>query len=244
MRILCVIPSRMGSTRLARKPLLPIKNKPMISWVYEAAKRCDAIDEVIVATDHKEIADCITAIGGQVMMTPVDIATGSDRVALVATSYPEYDVVINLQGDEPFIQPMMLHSLIEPYLNGDLPDMTTLAYPLDTEKSYHDPNFVKVITDVHMNAIYFSRAPIPYFRKDVSAPVYHHIGLYAFTRDFLLRYTRLLPTPLEEAETLEQLRAIEHGYKIKVCLTQQRTLEINTHEEYEQAQSFHCADLT
>jgi 3-deoxy-manno-octulosonate cytidylyltransferase (CMP-KDO synthetase) len=210
----------------------------MIQWVYEAAKQCDVISEVVVATDHEEIAAVISQAGGKAMLTPVDIATGSDRVALVAAHYPDMDVVINLQGDEPFIQPNMLKQLVAPYLNGDLPPMTTLAYPLDFNMSYQNPNFVKVITDAKHNAIYFSRAPIPHFRHSVSVPVYHHIGLYAFTRDFLLQYTQLNPTPLEQAEGLEQLRAIEHGYKIRVCLTQQRTLEINTPEEFSQAQNF------
>lgn len=238
MKILCVIPSRIGSTRLARKPLLPIQGKPMIQWVYEAATKCDFISEVVVATDHEEIAAVITQQGGKALLTPVDIPTGSDRVALVAAQYSDVDVVINLQGDEPFIQPTMLKQLVTPYLEGEMPAMTTLAYPLNFEQSYQNPNFVKVITDVSHNAIYFSRAPIPHFRQQVAVPVYHHVGLYAFTREFLLQYTQLKPTPLEQAEGLEQLRVIEHGYKIRVCLTQRNSLEVNTPEEYSQAQLF------
>lgn len=238
MNILCVIPSRLGSTRVNRKPLLPIQGKPMVQWVYENASRCSLLSKVVVATDSEEIADVIRAINGNVMLTDPNLPTGSDRVAVVAESMPEMDVVINLQGDEPFIKPKMLEQLVAPYLQGELPEMTTLAYPLDQENSYENPGAVKVIVDLQGNALYFSRSPIPYFRQAVEAPVYHHMGLYAFRRDFLSVYHKLPPTPLEKAESLEQLRALEHGYKIRVCLTEERTLEVNTHEEYEMAQQF------
>jgi len=238
MKILCVIPSRIGSTRLPRKPLRDIQGKPMIQWVYENAVRCQALSHVVVATDSTEIADVITAIGGNVMMTDPALQTGSDRAAAVAAHFPDMDVVINLQGDEPFIKARMLEQLIAPYLQGELPDMTTLAYAIEDSDDYTNPGIVKVITDLHSNALYFSRAPIPYFREDVSAPVYHHIGLYAFRREFLLHYTTLDKTPLELAESLEQLRAMEHGHRIRVCLTNDKTLEINTPEEYAVAQHF------
>jgi len=238
MKILCVIPSRIGSTRLARKPLLPIQGKPMIAWVYENASRCNVIQDFVVATDSEEIAKVITDIGGNVIMTDPEIKTGSDRVAVVAQHYPDADVIINLQGDEPFIKPFMLEQLVMPYLIGEKPDMTTLAYPLDMTHKYKDPGSVKVLVDLRGNAIYFSRSPIPYFRSEGTAPVYHHMGLYAFRRDFLLTFTSLPQTPLEKIESLEQLRALEHGYRIRVCLTEERTLEINTYEEYLQAQQF------
>jgi 3-deoxy-manno-octulosonate cytidylyltransferase (CMP-KDO synthetase) len=242
MNILCVIPSRIASTRLSRKPLLPIQGKPMVQWVYENASRCKLITKVIVATDSEEIADVIRGINGNVMMTDPGLPTGSDRVAYVAQHYPEMDVVINLQGDEPFIKPKMLEELISPYLAGDNPDMTTLAYPLNKENDYTNAGAVKVITDIQGNALYFSRSPIPYFRQEGHAPVYHHMGLYAFRRDFLMVYCTLPQTPLEKVESLEQLRAIEHGYKIRVCFTEERTLEINTQEEYERAQAFAYTD--
>ncbi|MES2206322.1 MAG: 3-deoxy-manno-octulosonate cytidylyltransferase [Pseudomonadota bacterium] len=238
MNILCVIPSRIGSTRLPRKPLLPIQGKPMVQWVYERASQCSLLTKVVVATDNEEIASVIQAINGEVIMTPSDLATGSDRVAAVAKQFPEMDVIINLQGDEPFIQSRMLEQLVAPYINHERPDMTTLAYPLDREKHYTSPNAVKVICDLNGYALYFSRSPIPYFRQAQEAPVYHHMGLYAFRRDFLMTYTQLPQTPLEKAESLEQLRALEHGYRIRVCLTESKTLEINTPEEYEQAQRF------
>ncbi len=242
VKILCVIPSRIKSTRLARKPLLPIQGKPMIQWVYENAARCKVIDKVIVATDDEDIASVIRKIGGHVEMTDPNIQTGSDRVAHVAEKFPEMDVVINLQGDEPFIKPIMLEQLVAPYLAGETPDMTTLAYPLDMKTKYFEAGSVKVITDLQHNAIYFSRAPIPYFRTQEKAPVYNHMGLYAFRRDFLLQYSKLPQTPLEKVESLEQLRVIEHGYKIRVCHTDAISLEINTPEEYELAQQFQYTD--
>lgn len=239
MKILCIIPSRINSTRLPRKPLLPIQGIPMIQRVYENAKRCDVLTDVIVATDSEEIADVITKVGGKIHMTDPNIQTGSERAAAVAEHYPEMDVIINLQGDEPFIKPSMLQTLVEPFLNGESPEMTTLAYPLDMEHKYKEPGSVKVITDLNHNALYFSRAPIPYFRTPVAhVPVYNHIGLYAFRRDFLMLYRSLPQTPLDKAESLEQLRVLEHGYKIRVCLTTEKTLEINTLEEYELAQHF------
>lgn len=240
MNILCVIPSRIGSTRTPRKPLLPIQGKPMIQWVYENASRCKAFTKVVVATDSDEIADVIRAIGGEVVMTDPNLPTGTDRVAAVAEHFPEMSVVVNLQGDEPFVTPKMLEALIGPYLAGEYPEMTTLASPFNQEQDYHNPGAPKVITDLKGNVLYFSRSPIPYFRQEakIPVPVYHHMGLYAFTRDFLLLYRTLPQTPLEITESLEQLRVLEHGYKIRLCLTEQRSLEINTPEEYEQAQSF------
>ena len=240
MKVLCVIPSRIRSTRLPRKPVLPIQGKPMIQWTYENAKRCDVLTDVIVATDSDEIASIITNIGGKIEMTDPDLPTGSERVAAVAERYPDMDVIINLQGDEPFIKPQMLRQLISPYLAGETPEMTTLAYPLDKDK-YHEPGSVKVITDLQGNAIYFSRSPIPYYRTKHQAPVYNHMGVYAFRRDFLMQYKNLPQTPLEKTESLEQLRVLEHGHKIRVCLTEEKTLEINTPEEYEQAQHFKYA---
>lgn len=238
MKILCVIPSRIASTRLPRKALLPIQGKPMVQWTYENARRCTALTEVVVATDSQEIADVIEAVNGKVVMTDPNLQTGSDRTAAVAQLYPDMDVVINLQGDEPFIQARMLEQLVAPYLRGETPEMTTLAYPITSAEEYTNPGIVKAITNLHGNALYFSRAPIPYFRVPQAAPVYHHVGLYAFRRDFLLHYTTLPQTPLELTESLEQLRALEHGYRIRVCLTEDKTLEINTPEEYQAAQAF------
>ncbi len=238
MKILCVIPSRIASTRLPRKPLIEIQGKPMVQWTFENASRCNLLTKIVVATDSEEIANLIHRCGGDALITDPLIQTGSDRVAAVAQHYPDMDIIINVQGDEPFIKPKMLEQLVAPYLQGETPEMTTLAYPISSAQEFNDPGIVKVVTDTHLNALYFSRAPIPYYRVQAEAPVYHHMGLYAFRRDFLLEYAELPPTPLEQVEALEQLRVLEHGYKIRVCLTQERSLEINTPAELALAQQF------
>lgn len=251
LKILCVIPARIGSTRLPRKPLLKIAGKPMIQRTYEKARQCAVFDRVVVATDSEEIAAAVRECGGgeggndngAVEMTDVNIKTGTDRVAAVAERYPDMDVVVNLQGDEPFIQPAMLTALVQPYLDGENPPMSTLAHPLDFATEYQTPDIVKVLCDQHGYALYFSRAPIPYFRQERSAihlalPVFHHMGVYAFRRQFLLQYTKLSQTSLELAESLEQLRALENGYKIRVCCVAGRTVEINTEEDLRAGEKF------
>jgi 3-deoxy-manno-octulosonate cytidylyltransferase (CMP-KDO synthetase) len=235
-KILAVIPARYNSRRFPGKPLVKIGDRPMVQRVYEAAKSCPDFDKVLVATDSELIADCVQQFGGDVEMTRSDHLTGTDRVAEVAERYPEMTVVANVQGDQPFVTAKMLTQLVKPYLNGELPAMTTLACPLDFDQAYLDPNSVKVVCDRHSNAMYFSRAPIPYFFNSGDIPVFHHLGLYAFTRDFLSRYAELPPTPLEECEGLEQLRVLEHGFSIRVCLTEKRVLEINTPEDLEKSQ--------
>ncbi|MBN8563388.1 MULTISPECIES: 3-deoxy-manno-octulosonate cytidylyltransferase [unclassified Leptolyngbya] len=236
VRILAVIPARYASVRFPGKPLVQIDDRPMVQWVYEAAKQCSAFSHVVVATDSAEIADCVQSFGGAVEITSSDHATGTDRVAEVAERYPDIEVVVNVQGDQPFVTAAMLLQLIQPYLDGERPEMTTLACPLDQETGYRDPNVVKVICDQYQNALYFSRASIPYYRNTTSAPVFHHLGLYAFRRDFLAQYATLTPTPLEYCEALEQLRVLEHGYRIRVCRTEAAVPEINTPEDLIAAQ--------
>jgi 3-deoxy-manno-octulosonate cytidylyltransferase (CMP-KDO synthetase) len=239
INILAVIPARYDSQRLRGKPLVMIGDRPMVQWVYEAAKQCPSFSQVVVATDSELVAQCVEKFGGVVEMTSSSHLSGTDRVAEVATRYPQAVAVANVQGDQPFVKPEMLTQLVAPYLNLDkaLPDMTTLACPLDHQTGYADANVVKVLCDRHNRAIYFSRSPIPYFRNSVPAPVFHHLGLYAFRRDFLAAYAKLTPTPLEQCEALEQLRVLEHGYSIQVCHTQVATLEINTPEDLIEAQS-------
>ena len=239
-KILCVIPSRLQSTRLPRKPLVMLGNKPMIQWVYEGALTCPHLSEVIVATDSQEIADVILKIGGKVEMTPSELPTGTDRVAFVAQKYSEYEVVVNLQGDEPFIKGEMLSSLVEPYLKGLNPSMATLACPIDMATEYNDPNTVKVIYNKLNQAIYFSRSPIPFYReKNVDdVPILMHLGLYAYTRQFLLEYPTMKQTPLEKAEVLEQLRALENGIPIYVSQTPHRIIEINYPHDLEAANEY------
>lgn len=236
MKILAVIPARFDSQRLAGKVLALIGDKPMVQWVYEAAVNSKVFTKVVVATDSQLVADRVKAFGGEVELTSSQHTTGTDRVAEVATRYPEFAVVVNVQGDQPFVTPEMLKELVTPYLEGELPEMTTLACPLDHEKGYHDPNSVKVVCGQKQQALYFSRSPIPYYRNPVKVPVYHHLGLYAFRQDFLETYTQLSATPIEECEGLEQLRVLEHGYTIRVCQTAKAVVEVNTAEDLIKAQ--------
>ena len=244
MNILAVIPARYASERFPGKPLAMIGDRPMVQWVYEAAKSCPAFSQVVVATDSEAVADCVRGFGGKVEMTRGDHATGTDRVAEVAGRYPEMSVIVNVQGDQPFVTSEMLTQLIAPYLAGEEPEMTTLGCPLDLEAGYADPNAVKVVYGRNRRALYFSRAPIPYYRNPGPAPVLHHLGLYAFRRDFLADYAKLSPTPLEQCEGLEQLRVLEHGYTIIVCATQQVVLEINTPDDLQAARSLVAGSMS
>ena len=238
VKILAVIPARYASVRFPGKPLVKIGDRSMVQWVYEAATRCAAFSNVVVATDSELIADCVRSFGGAVELTSSNHETGTDRVAEVAERYPDMDVIVNVQGDQPFVTAEMLLQLVQPYLEGETPHMTTLACPLEHEIGYSDPNVVKVICDRHHHALYFSRSPIPYYRHAIAAPVFHHLGLYAFLRSFLAQYAHLTPTPLEQCEALEQLRVLEHGYQIRVCHTDAAVPEINTPEDLIKAKEF------
>ena len=236
MKILAVIPARYDSQRLAGKVLAAIGDKPMVQWVYEAAVSSKVFTKVVVATDSQLVVDRVQAFGGAVELTSSEHTTGTDRVAEVATRYPEFSVVVNVQGDQPFVTSQMLKELVNPYLEGEQPEMTTLACPLNHEEAYRDPNSVKVICGQKQQALYFSRSPIPYYRNQIKVPVYHHLGLYAFRQDFLETYTQLSSTPIEQCEGLEQLRVLEHGYTIRVCQTAKAVVEVNTAEDLIKAQ--------
>ena len=239
-QILAVIPVRHGAVRFPGKPLALLGGRPVVEWVHAAARACDALDDVIVATDSEEIARTARGFGATVEMTRDDHRTGSDRVAEVAERHPEADVIVNVQGDQPFATPAMLSALVAPYRSGDRPDMTTLAVPLEDPDARSDPNTVKVVCDANGDALYFSRSPIPH-SGDPSAPFLHHLGLYAFTRATVLRFPTFEATPLERSERLEQLRALEHGVRIHVALTDRPVLEINTPEDLAQANALVAA---
>lgn len=231
MNILCVIPARYSSTRLPGKPLADIAGKPMIQHVYERAKQAKRPAKVLVATDHQLVYDAVKNFGGEVMLTAVDHPTGTDRLAEVAAAYPRTDIIINVQGDEPLIEPSIIDQLATAFDEDDRLHMATLMTPMD-ENEYSLPGAVKVVTDLNGYALYFSRSLIPYPRvKQPNAPVYKHIGIYAYRRDFLLTYARLEPTPLERSESLEQLRALEHGYRIKVLKTDFKSVGVDTVED-------------
>ena len=230
MRTLCVIPARYASTRLPGKPLADICGKPMICRVLERASRARKPDKVIVATDDKRICDAVRAEGGEALMTRTDHLTGTDRLAEVAEAYPAVDLIVNVQGDEPLIEPSAIDDLIAPFeMDENLPMATVMTRMEDAEEQL-DPNNVKVVVDKLGYALYFSRSLVPYPRA-AAGPVYKHIGIYAYRRDFLLRYARLEPTPLEKAESLEQLRALENGYGIRVLETDCRFVGVDTVED-------------
>ena len=230
MRTLCVIPARYASTRLPGKPLADICGKPMICRVLERARCARKPDKVIVATDDERIYDAVRAEGGEAILTRADHPTGTDRLAEVAEAYPEVDLIVNVQGDEPLIEPSVIDDLIAPFeMDENLP-MATVMVRMDDATEQLNPNNVKVIVDKLGYALYFSRSLVPYPRA-VAGPVYKHIGIYAYRRDFLLRYARLEPTPLERAESLEQLRALENGYGIRVLETDCRFVGVDTPED-------------
>ena len=230
MNILCVIPARYSSTRLPGKPLADIQGKPMIQRVYERAQKALQPSAVLVATDHEEVYRAVENFGGKVMMTSKSHATGTDRLAEVAKAYPAFDVIINVQGDEPLIEPSIIDDLANAFLEDSQLSMATVMTPIDDNEKTN-PNNVKVITDLAGYALYFSRSLIPYPRVNTENIVYKHIGIYAYQREFLLEYAAMEPTPLEVAESLEQLRALENGYKIKVLKTNFKFVGVDTAED-------------
>jgi 3-deoxy-manno-octulosonate cytidylyltransferase (CMP-KDO synthetase) len=236
--ILAVIPARYDSTRFPGKPLALLCGKPMIQWVYERTKLCVSLDVVVVATDDERIARAVADFGGSIVMTSRDHATGTDRVAEVARHYPDAEVVVNVQGDQPMIHSAVLDALIQPFREALPPDMSTIACPFASESNRADCNCVKVVCDQRGRALYFSRAALPFFRNEVDVPVYHHLGLYAFRAAFLQQYSGLAPTPLEQCESLEQLRVLEHGHSIHVSLVDWPMLEVNTPEELTTAEDY------
>ncbi|HWQ62202.1 MAG TPA: 3-deoxy-manno-octulosonate cytidylyltransferase [Negativicutes bacterium] len=233
MKVICVIPARYSSTRLPGKPLALIAGKPMIQHVYERALEAKRPDGVIVATDHEQVFSAVKAFGGEVVMTSPHHPTGTDRLAEVADRFADVDVIVNVQGDEPLIEPDVIDRLAgEFYQTPDL-TMATLAAPL-LEAEYNMPSAVKVVTDLAGYALYFSRSLIPHPRNQIAGlAFYKHIGVYAYRRDFLLKFAALPPTPLEKAESLEQLRALEHGYRIKVLKTAFASVGVDTPEDLE-----------
>ncbi len=208
----------------------------MIQWVQEGACATGVLDRVIVATDDERIARVVRSYGGEVVLTRPDHPTGTDRIAEVAADI-DLDVVVNIQGDEPFIEADMIRQLVEPFGADAQLAMTTLRAPIAPEE-LHDPSTVKVVVDQRGYALYFSRATIPHQRSESPedrCPVWKHLGLYGYRRDFLLRYPSLPQTPLQRAEQLEQLRALENGYRIWVGLTQHESIGVDTESDLRRA---------
>lgn len=230
MKIICIIPARFSSTRLPGKPLADVAGKPLIVRVYEQAIKASVPTDFIVAVDDVRIFKAVEAAGGKAVMTRQDHLTGTDRLAEAAAHYPDADVIINIQGDEPLIDPELIDRLGNLFIKNENLDMATVMTPM-LEEEKNEPGNVKVVTDQKGYAIYFSRALIPYPRNDTAVPVYKHIGIYAYKRAFLLKYAQMAPTPLEKTESLEQLRAIENGYKIKVIISDKRFIGVDTPED-------------
>jgi len=237
MKILGVIPARFRSSRFQGKPLALLGGKPMIQHVYERASKSERLSDLLVATDDERIFAAVESFGGKALMTSPDHPSGTDRVAEAARS-SESEIVVNIQGDEPFISPGVIDQLVRPFNHSPGIDMSTLCRRIEDEAALADPNVVKVVTDRHGDALYFSRSLIPHPRHGESAQALEHIGIYAYRKEFLLRFASLQPTPLEQAEGLEQLRALEHSACIRVVRTTDHAgVSVDTPEDLQAAEA-------
>ena len=245
--IVGIIPARFGSTRLMGKPLADIGGKPMIQHTYESCLKSKLLNDVVVAVDDKKVAQVIKDFGGKAIMTPKNIQTGSDRIAFAAKILPNAKIIVNVQGDEPFIKGEMIDQAIEPLLFDLSVNVSTLAKKIDTIQELKSASVVKVVFDYNNFALYFSRSPIPYVRdaktnleRIANADIYKHIGLYVYRREVLLRYTELEQTDLEKIEKLEQLRMLENGFKIKIVVTEFENLAVDTPEDLDRARYYYA----
>jgi 3-deoxy-manno-octulosonate cytidylyltransferase (CMP-KDO synthetase) len=241
MSVVAIIPARFGSTRLPGKPLAQIGGRPMIQHVYQNAAKAKVLDRVIVATDDRRIEAAVKNFGGEVMMTSPNHASGTDRLAEVARKI-KADLLVNVQGDLPFISAKTITQAVQPLRRDRSISMGTVCTAIYDESEWRNPNIVKVLTDKARLALFFSRAPIPFCRNDGVDPSghritervqrrlwgYRHLGLYVYRRNFLLKLSRLRPTALEQIESLEQLRALENGYRIYVTQVDERSVEVDT----------------
>ncbi|MEE2640971.1 MAG: 3-deoxy-manno-octulosonate cytidylyltransferase [Planctomycetota bacterium] len=238
-RSMIVIPARMHSTRLPRKMMLQETGKPLIQHTFEAASRATRPERIIVATDHREIAEVVKAFGGEAIMTDPNAASGTDRVAEVALQFPEIDIFANVQGDEPEISAAAIDRAIESLEEDESSVMSTLATPIQSQDRLLDPSCVKVVFDHQGNALYFSRSPIPCarngwdeFLQDDSNHFFQHVGLYCYRREFLARIETLPDSDLEKIESLEQLRILQSGFRIKTAVIPESAAGIDTEEDY------------
>ena len=236
LETLAVIPARFASTRLPGKPLVEICGVPLILRVLRGVKKCSCVDRVIVATDDERIASLVEADGGTAMMTPEDLPSGGDRVAWVAQRIPSR-IVLNVQGDDPLVGPDMIEPLISALKEDDQTRLALLVKKIERAEEVEDPNIVKAVFDKKGRALYFSRSPIPHPRK-AGAVWYKHIGPYAWQRDFLLEFSRLPQTPLEQAESLEMLRVLERGHAIRCVPAPRDTIEIDTPDDVKRLEAF------
>lgn len=237
-RTVGIIPARYGSTRLLGKPLVPLNGKPLIYWVWKQAGKARSLDRLLVATDDLRVKKAVESFGGEAVLTSANFASGSDRVAAVAKRL-KCDYVVNIQGDEPMISPAAIDRLVQALQNDKAIDVATLVYRIENESMLNNPNVVKVVFDRNDMALYFSRYPVPYStfngRKSLKpqnlTPFYCHIGIYAFRKEFLLKFVTWKPSRLEQSERLEQLRILENGYPIKVVKTRTKSISVDTPED-------------
>jgi len=231
-KVLAVIPARYGSTRLPGKVLADLAGKPLVWHVHARASRAKLVDETLVATDDSRVVEALRPYGVRALLTRADHATGTDRLAEVARRCPG-DIIVNVQGDEPLIDPDTIDGAIRPLLADPTLPMATVRHRLRDTDRIADPNVVKVVCDARERALYFSRSPIPHLR-DAESPnrppvtYWQHVGLYAYRREFLLQFASLPQTELEQVEKLEQLRALEHGFPIAVVETEHQSLGVDT----------------
>ncbi len=229
MKAAAIIPARWGSTRFPGKPLALVAGEPLIRHVWDRCQEATSLARVIVATDDMRIAEAAFAFGAEVALTSPKHPTGSDRLAEVAARLAGYPIIVNVQGDEPAIDPHLIDQLVAAMRNDRKLAMATAAAPFDEIAAAADPNNVKVVVARNGDALYFSRSLIP-FDRDGSGHLVplHHLGIYAYRRKFLLEYVEWKPTPLEKAENLEQLRALEHGARIRVITVRQRSVGVDS----------------
>ena len=236
MNIATIIPSRYSSTRLPGKPLIDIAGKPMIQWVHESAERAQSVDQIVVATDDTRIVDAVTGFGGNAELTATHHVSGTDRVAEVAARLA-CDIVVNLQGDEPLMAPQLIDEVVDAVISDREVYMASAYAPIIHREEMMSPSVVKVVTNGDGYALYFSRSPIPYcVEKGDTLPGplgFKHIGLYVYRKEFLMKFVALDPSPLEKREKLEQLRALENGYAIKLVSTDYDSIGVDIAEDLE-----------
>lgn len=226
-----IIPARYNSKRLQGKPLIKVCDKPIIQWVWERAVLVKSADMVIIATDNQEIYNTAKEFGANVEMTSEHHKCGSDRIVEVAQKYPEISYIINLQGDEPMINTDCVEEVIRQIKEDSNADIATLLAPINKDEDLEDPNMVKCVTDINGYAMYFSRSKIPYERNYEIAKFYKHIGIYAYKRDSLFKMTQFPQPEIEQSESLEQLRALYNGMKIKTSVVDYNSIGIDTLED-------------
>ncbi len=225
-----LIPARYGSTRLNAKALIKVEGKSIVQWVWEKAKGAKLADDVIIATDHELIYNEAKSFGANVEMTSENHQSGSDRIAEIAERHPEFEYVINLQGDEPMITPESIDEVIKAIKNSDA-EISTLIRVIKDKEELDNPNTVKCVTDDNGFALYFSRSKIPYERNITDCIFYGHMGIYGYKRNSLFKMTKLAPSMLEKAESLEQLRALQAGMKIITAVVDCKPVGIDTQED-------------